>query len=291
MSVLLFLPLLAAADAGCTGDRSVADGQVMRAEAITPASGRSWLHHLGLSLEETRMGQAGGGGAPPDRARNEPSPDSRQPFAVSGEDLYRLDCRACHGPDGTGAPPEVNSLIQPVEGTSPTLLEQRMKQRGRTLPPAFIATLTAQAEQTIGDRLQHGGQKMPAFSYLKGNEVNVLLGYLKTLAKVPDAPVAASELREPAALVGEHLVKGTCHICHDATGPGMAMMMSRNIPSLASLPEQWTLAAVEGKVIYGRSPMGGMMGMMTRARMPVFSYLTGQEVGAAYLYLRLYAPR
>jgi hypothetical protein len=39
---------------------------------VTSVSGPSWLHHLGLSLEETRMGQMRGAGPPGRMARREP---------------------------------------------------------------------------------------------------------------------------------------------------------------------------------------------------------------------------
>jgi mono/diheme cytochrome c family protein len=87
------------------------------------------------------------------------------------------------------------------------------------------------------------------------------------------------------ARVGEHLVKGTCHICHDATGPGggRMMMMRGTIPSLASFPAEKSPDDLVRKVRYGTS--GGMMAMMGGGRMPTFRYLTEEEVVAAYLYL------
>jgi mono/diheme cytochrome c family protein len=293
--VVLVLPAFVASDGGCSdaSPSGAAGVQSERAARAVPVTGVSWLEHLGVTLEQTRMGQMGGSGAPPVTAQREPQPGSGRPFTVSGGDLYRLNCRSCHGPDGRGAPPEINSLVEPVQGASRVLVDQRMRQRGRTLPPEFIATLASQAGQAIRDRLQNGGKKMPAFAHLNNDDVNLLMGYLQLLAKVPEAPAGDARLQEPAVVVGEDLVEGTCHICHGATGPGMhAMMMSGGIPSLASLPEQLRPDAVEAKVIDGQSPMSGMMGMMRgQSRMPVLSYLTPQEVAAADLYLRLYPPR
>ena len=103
---------------------------------------------------------------------------------------------------------------------------------------------------------------------------------------------------ESLARVGEHRVKGTCQVCHPATGPGashMMMYMRGVIPSLASMPEQRSPSAVLGKVREGGVLHGGGMmgrgGMMDRmSRMPVFSFLTDEEVVAAYLYLSEYPP-
>ena len=119
-----------------------------------------------------------------------------------------------------------------------------------------------------------------------------MIGYLQKLAGVPAPKHANLLVQESPARVGEHVIKGTCHICHDATGPtgrGM-MMMHRGIPSLASLPENVSLSGVERQVQYGSS--GGMMSMMMRGeRMPAYPYFTEEEVAAAYFYLFDYPPK
>jgi len=289
------------------------------AHVVRPVSGESWIKHLGVSLDATHMGRMGGASPPPETPRREPALPSGQrpsegplrtlirrfferspgagatqalhePFALTGADLYRLDCQSCHGPDGSGAPPEINSLRGPMEGTSPTLLMRRMREQGHPIDEAFARELTAQAEEPIRDRLVHGGEKMPPFPHLEGEEVEALLGYLKQLVGAPEAEGAELRVTESAARVGEHLVKGTCHICHDGTGPGGGhmMMMRRGIPSLASLPEQMSAGDVIRKVREGSS---GMMGMMGMERMPRFPYLTEEETTAAYLYLVVYPPR
>jgi mono/diheme cytochrome c family protein len=286
---------------------------------VTPVSGRSWLHGLGLSVEETRMGQMGGASPPSRTARREPAPavdrspsgplgallrrfysilpDERlasealnEPFVLTGADLYRLNCQSCHGPDGTGSPPEINSLIGPVQGTSPALLQQKMKERGRPIDEAFARQLAADGDAPLRERLVKGGKKMPPFTHLAGEEVDALLLYLKQLAGVPEAQEADLRVTQSVARVGEHLVKGTCRICHAATGPGSGhmMMMRGSIPSLASFPEQKSLSDVSRKVLYGPA---GMRGVMGGDRMPVFPYLTEEEVAAAYVYLATYPPR
>ena len=79
---------------------------------------------------------------------------------------------------------------------------------------------------------------MPPFRHLAPEEVAALRAYLEELAGVPGAQRKQIWLSEPAGRVGEHLVKGTCHICHEASGPGLAVgvAMRESIPSLARHP-------------------------------------------------------
>lgn len=294
------------------------DGGTKMTLEVTPVTGPSWIRHLGVSLEQTHMGQMGGGGQAPPSGREEPTPElegsqgvlrrlvsrvfalfrqgedqagpMNEPFTISGADLYRLNCRSCHGPDGRGAPPEIKSLVDPVRGTSPALIQARMKKLGRPLSEEMVRQLADQGEAAIRQRLQKGGEKMPPFRHLQGAEVDSLLMYLKQLAGVPKDEWHPIPVTESVARVGEHLVKGTCHVCHSATGPGGGhmMMMRGVIPSLASFPEDVPPWMVVRKVREGMGGMGGMMGY--RPRMPVFSYVTEPEVLAAYLYLEKVPP-
>ena len=289
---------------------------------VTPVRGPSVIARHGLALETTRLGQAGGSGSPPETARTEPPLASeigrgwRSPmgaalerffslfregradaaatldetFVLTGADLYRLNCRSCHGPAGAGAPPEIPSYVGPVQGASAALIRRRLEARGAEVDDAFVRDLAADGEQTLRERLQNGGERMPAFPHLEGNEVDALIWYLKRQADVPEAIGQPHEVTESVARVGEHLAKGTCHVCHDATGPGggRMMMMRGVIPSLASFAEQKSPDDLVRKVRDGAS---GMMGMMGGGRMPVYPYLTEEEILASYLYLITYPPR
>ncbi len=329
--------------------------------AVTAVQGPSWLHHLGLEVSRTHMGEMGGTSAPPagdvgveptlleqgeEGERSTPGGMmgsgrgggmmgggrgggmmgggrgggmmgsgrmgsgmggtmgrfySRlreggdralallgEEFDLTGGDLYRLDCQSCHGPSGEGAPPEIKSLLDPVRGASAVAISARMKKLGRDISEEMADQLAAQGEATIRKRLAEGGEKMPAFEHLRGDEIDGLLAYLKTLADVPGADGAAVRVPQTAARVGEHLVKGTCHICHDATGPGGHMaMMSGAIPSLASFTETSSPGAMAHQVRYGSAPMMRMMGGPS---MPALPYLTADEVAAGYFYLAAYPP-
>jgi mono/diheme cytochrome c family protein len=284
--------------------------------AVSAVTGPNWLKHLGLNMSQTHMGQMGGAQSIPATPRREPQEETtnglratmrkflplwrsapsqsgevlNEPFVLAGVDLYRLNCRSCHGPNGEGSPPEINSLIGPVQAASRAMIQRRMQTRGTEISDEMAKEMAAEAEKSLRERLQNGGKKMPAFNHLRGDEVEALLAYLDQLADVPAGNHVARLVSESAARVGEHMVKGTCHICHDATGPGEGhMAMMRGItPSLASLPEEQSLSSITHQVQNGSS---GMMMTMGGPQMPSFPYFTEEEIGAAYFYLEKYPPR
>lgn len=286
--------LLIAVNNGVTGTATRASDSPTRLSTVTPVEGPSWLKHLGIEMSDTRLGQMGGDGTIPATARREPQLWQRQPaqvlreqFGLTGADLYRINCRACHGPDGQGAPPEIHSLNGPAQATSPDAIQRRMEARGASISQEMAGQMASEAEKAIRERLQNGGEKMPAFSYLRPEEVVALLSYLRQLAGVSGKHHAAV-VTESAAHVGEQIIKGTCHTCHDATGRGrrgMMAMMSGIPPSLASLPYDYSLNRVMRQVHYGGRRM-----MMRGNRMPPFPYFTDEEIAAAYLYLEAYSP-
>ena len=263
---------------------------------ITPVEGPSWLKHLGLSRQKTAMGQMSNTGSPRSLAGSPAWGQSSfpetltRPFTVTGADLYRIDCQSCHGIGGAGAPPEIRSLVDAVRATSPALVRAQLAKRGVKLDQESIREMTSQAQASLLERLSKGGKNMPPFQHLQGSEVRALLAYLRNLAGLPGATDRQVQLTEPAARVGEHLVKGTCFICHDATGPGRDAITASSgvVPSLASFLDQEPVNVVVHKVREG-APAPGMVGL--RGEMPVYSYLTAEEVSAAYIYLMTYRPR
>src|ERR1700722_1037288 len=72
------------------------------AVAVTPVEGPSTLHHLRLSIETSSMGWEGQWSPPPAMAPPAPPdrparvPDPTADLVLTGADLYRVSCRACH---------------------------------------------------------------------------------------------------------------------------------------------------------------------------------------------------
>jgi mono/diheme cytochrome c family protein len=324
MALLVFADNGKPRDSQSAGQSGVSNKQIAEpGGVVTPVHGPSWLKQIGIfDIRATAMGERGGYDPPPPSPRKEPefpvetersgnpmglgmggmmgrsySNDRLSPsevkrlmseqFFLAGIDLFRLDCRSCHGPNGNGAPPEINSLIGPFQGTSPALLEERMKKLGRPIGEDLAKQLAAQAEENIRQRLQKGGKKMPPFRHLDREEVNALLKYLKAHVGAPESQGKEILVMQSVSRVGEHLVKGTCRICHDATGPGVGRMgmMRGTIPSLASFPWEQSMQSVVWQV-----ELGSRMMMMGGQRMPAYPYITAEEAAATYLYLLHYPP-
>ena len=270
----------------------------LESPGVVPVHGPSWLRQVETSVSESCMGQTGNWSSGPLEGERPVANDFPKPvregdsFFVTGADLYRLNCAACHKPDGRGVPPAIPSLIGPVRGTSAVLFRAQMKARGFEVDEATVRELTTQSTAALRSRLLNGGDKMPAFPHLDGVEMVALIAHLRLLAGVPGAEGHQVKIKLPALQVGEHLVKGTCHICHDATGPGregslVTSMLHGVIPSLASFSRDRTRAEVIRKV---REGLAEPALMMTRGRMPILEYLTAEEVGAAYDYLSVFPP-
>jgi mono/diheme cytochrome c family protein len=268
------------------------------AVVVTPVEGPSVLRHLGLTIEHTSMGWSGQWGEPLSTVPSAPirsgkTGDVTTGFVLTGADLYRVSCRACHQADGSGGPPEINSIIGPVQSASAQWMTQRMKAMGRPADAAFIRELTSGTEADLRKRLKVGGHTMPSFAHLSDPEIQVLRPYLDELAAVPGAQRRARTITEPSTRVGELIAKGTCHICHDASGSEdkPTTVLNGVIPSLAAIPHQKTLAQFVQKIRAGTPIPLSAGGVSSRGRMPVFSYLSDSEAASAYSYLILYPPR
>jgi mono/diheme cytochrome c family protein len=267
---------------------------------VTPVTGESWLSHLHRTFDETSMGKTGRLG-PADLETREQSPSMFLAVAsgpvgrtvtLHGSDLYRFNCRGCHGEAGLGAPPEINSVINPVRAGSPTLILERMKKSGMSMSRAEAAKLAKQSQDAVLQRLHKGGQDMPPFSHLSETEIRSLVAYLKQLSDVPGAEAEQLAVRETSVRVGEHIVKSTCHICHSASGPNPdpQQLADGAIPPLSTLTSRVNQAQFVRKVTRGAPIVMGTPPLVCRGRMPVFYYLSEEEVADAYLYLSLYRP-
>jgi mono/diheme cytochrome c family protein len=273
---------------------------------VTPVAGPSWLHHLGLTYRESSLGRSGATYGPPPTPSTygppstpRPSQPNAAPLAVgkpvvlSGADLYRLNCQACHRAEGTGAPPEIKSVLGLVQGSSLELVRRHLQQEGKTATHSAARTQAARARADLYQRIQKGGQRMPALAHLQEADIDALYAYLTQLAGSPDA---LPQMRRTTswARLGEHVVKGTCHICHDAVGPrpsGEAVLMQGLIPPFTTLLADKPVADFVTKARSGAAVMTGDPAFHYRGRMPVFSYLQDVEVAAAYMFLVDYPPR
>jgi len=264
-------------------------------DEVSAVSGMSWIHHLNRRFEDSAMGRTGHLGPPPGQPTD---PDDPQLFLISnastrlsGADLYRLNCRGCHGESGQGMPPEINAVINPVRATSATLVLQRMKSTGMEITQATATQMSREAGTALMKRLHNGGENMPSFAYLSETEIGAIVGYLKHLAAVPGSD-ANQLVNESPARVGELVVKSTCHICHDATGanPTSQEILVGQIPPIEALPHRVDEPQFIRKVTEGSVIVMGADPIPYRGRMPVFYYLTQQEAADAYLYLHRYPP-
>jgi mono/diheme cytochrome c family protein len=264
---------------------------------VTPVLGPSTLRRLGLKLQQTAMGWTGRLGPGPDSPvsplRVATPPTLSETALLTGADLYRLNCHACHRADGSGAPEEVNSIVDPIRATSPVMVQRRMEATGRPISAAFARQLARGARQDVVKRLENGGERMPSFGYFSRDESDALLAYVEWLAGVPGASQRQLRVAVTVNRVGEHLVKGTCHICHDATGswPDPVTLLDGAMPPLAGIVRQRTIHDVLTKVRHGKPVVMGVALISYRGRMPVFDYLTDGEVSAAYGYLSSYPPQ
>jgi mono/diheme cytochrome c family protein len=287
-----FLTPAQAADPGKAG--RTADTQV------TAVAGESWLNHIHRSFGDTSMGKTGHLGPAPPEAGEETAhwrPAALLGFAsqtviLHGADLYRINCQGCHGESGGGAPPEINSVINPVRATSVTLVMERMKERGMELSRAESAELAKQSQTALLQRLHSGGENMPPFPHLSEAEIGALVAYLRQLAGIAGAENEQVTVQESAMRVGEHIVKSTCHTCHDAAGPNPTPQQLEDgaIPPLETLTFRVGQSEFVRKVTAGAPITMGTPPTPHRGRMPVFYYLSQNEAADVYLYLTQYPP-
>jgi mono/diheme cytochrome c family protein len=268
---------------------------------VTPVKGESWISHLHKRFSDTSMGKTWHSG-PAAPMPGEKSTGRQEKLSLDfaartmvfhGSDVYRLNCRGCHAESGHGAPPEINSVIDPVRATSIEVIMARMKKAGMSMSRANATLLAKQSNAALLDRFHKGGTDMPPFPQLSELEIRALIAYLRELAGVPGAEREQVAVNQPPSRVGEQIVKSTCHICHNATGPNPnpQQIMEGAIPPLSTLTTRTSLPDFVRKVIAGSPISMGAAPMPFRGRMPVFDYLSEDEVANAYLYLTLYPPQ
>jgi mono/diheme cytochrome c family protein len=264
--------------------------------SVTAVEGESWIRHLNRSFNETSMGKTWELGPAPGGENSswqlKLSPFyATQTVTLHGSDLYRLSCRGCHGNLGYGAPPEINSIIGPVQSTSVAATMDRMKKSGREMSRSDVTAMAKESKVILLQRLHKGGESMPPPS-LSDAEIRSLIPYLEQLSDVPGGKNQIA-VKESSYRVGEHIVKSTCHVCHSATGPNPnpQQILEGAIPPLSTLTTRASLSDFVRKVTSGAPIIMGTPPTPYRGRMPVFLYFSQDEAAAAYMYLALYAPQ
>ena len=268
--------------------------------SVTAVEGESWISHLHKRFGETSMGRTSDLGPTPLRPGEKAAPwqlNLSPGFPVSsvtlhGSDLFRLNCQGCHKQSGHGAPPEINSVIDPVRATSVAVITAEMKAAGREMSQSEIAAMAKEAKVMLLQRLHVGGEHMLP-PVLSEAEIRSLVAYLEQLSGVPGAEKKQIAVKESSYHVGEHIVKSTCHVCHNATGPNPStqQILEGAIPPLATLTTRVGLPDFVRKVTKGAPIIMGTPPTSYRGRMSVFVYLSQDEAAAAYLYLSRYPPR
>jgi len=268
--------------------------------SVTAVEGESWISHLHKRFGETSMGRTSDLGPTPLRPGEKAAPwqlNLSPGFPMSlvtlhGSDLFRLNCQGCHKQSGHGAPPEINSVIDPVRATSVAVITAEMKAAGREMSQSEIAAMAKEAKVMLLQRLHVGGEHMLP-PVLSEAEIRSLVAYLEQLSGVPGAEKKQIAVKESSYHVGEHIVKSTCHVCHNATGPNPSpqQILEGAIPPLATLTTRVGLPDFVRKVTKGAPIIMGTPPTSYRGRMSVFVYLSQDEAAAAYLYLSRYPPR
>lgn len=254
---------IAGAGAGTTGSDT----------GVSATTGANWLARFGQGTTSGSIGKMGSLGQKPGVA-DPVTPQTGNWLTdgvdVSGADLYRYNCRSCHGMGAQGLRNIIPSIVDAVQLTSPDRVQQQANVSG-----AEARQVAQGANLGIRHRLKSGGSIMPPFGHLREDETQALLGYLASVAGIRASEAATRPLRQRPERIGEHIVRATCHTCHDAV-PGYGKSAQ---PALSAMTTKYSVSEFAATT-RGRSGRHGSW----------FGYLSEGELKAAYVYLMAYPP-
>jgi mono/diheme cytochrome c family protein len=286
----------AARQAGAKDDGRQAAVKVGLDPSVSPVAGPSWLNRLGVRYDETTLGRSAatygpGSDQPPAGSSSIPLQVGR-PVTLTGADLYRLNCQSCHRAEGTGSLPEIKSVFAAVQGASLEVVRRQLQEQGKSASAAAARAQADRARSDLVNRIKKGGQRMPAFAHLQDADISALMSYLTQLTGASAAAAAPGRTVSWGRL-GENVVKGTCHICHDAVGsrPTSQALAGGTIPPFDVLIKEKPVVDFLTKVRRGSVLTMADRSIHYRGRMPVFNYLRDLEVAAAYMFLVDYPPQ
>lgn len=128
---------------------------------VTPVVGPSWLNHLKLNFSDSSLGRGAGRYGPTPTEPQTVTPGSTsfvagQSNVITGADLYRLNCQACHRAEGTGSPPDIKSLLSLVRDRLLSWFGDSFTARTRPRPPESGSKSPKRAASSIGE-FERGG--------------------------------------------------------------------------------------------------------------------------------------
>jgi ubiquinol-cytochrome c reductase cytochrome c subunit len=138
---------------------------------------------------------------------------------VRGDELYRLGCSGCHGPQGEG-----------VAGRGPSLA-------GAGEAGAYYQLSTGRMPLTDPD--EPPVRKDPAYDI---REIDALVTYVASLGDGPELPIVDTAAGDLAA--GGVIFRDNCAPCHSAAGAGGALSYGRAAPNLHEAEPRQVAAAL-----------------------------------------------
>ena len=162
------------------------------------------------------------------------------PARLSGADIFRINCQACHGPTGGGT------------------------EKAPSLRGASVAGLDK--------RLASGGKKMPAFPHLSQPEIDAVVAYAAVLAAggTPAAGEAVVTLSD--ADLGSRVYFSNCASCHEHGGAKQWGMMCQPA-RLGGATKRFSKGQVMNLLDTGAGPMPAFKHLTSTERDALWAHL------------------